>query len=206
MTETRDDMTDIAWLKDLAQEGARAPMQGAAILFAAGLVFGLASLGHWAATTGFLPGGIRIVPWIWLFSTLAFLLINGVLVWRMRGAPGVRTAANRAMSAAWAGVGLSVFALFASIFVIDTTEAAHLGTAVFFLVPSIIMVFYGLGWAVTAAMTRSGPLWWLALASFVAAPALAALAGGPQQYLAYAGALFGLMAVPGFLLMRAAKG
>jgi hypothetical protein len=54
-------------------------------------------------------------------------------------------------------------------------------------------------------MTRSKSLWTLALASFAAAPALAVLSGTSWQYLAYAVALFGLMALPGFLLMRAAK-
>jgi hypothetical protein len=73
------------------------------------------------------------------------------------------------------------------------------------VIPSIIMAFYGVGWAVTATMTRSKSLWTLALASFAAAPALAVLSGTSWQYLAYAVALFGLMALPGFLLMRAAK-
>ncbi len=67
------------------------------------------------------------------------------------------------------------------------------------------MVFYGMGWAVSASMTRLHSLWWLAIGSFIAAPLLAALSGQDIQYLAYAGCLFALMAVPGFLLMRAAK-
>lgn len=205
MTETRNDITDIAWLRGLAEEGAKGPVRGASILLAAGLIYGSASLGHWAAMTGALPGGLRAVPWLWLGATTVFLAVNGLLVWRLRGAQGVRTAANRAIGAAWAGVGYGIFTLFASNFVADLTVPAHQGTAVFALVPSIIMVFYGMGWAVTAAMTRSGALWWLALASFVTAPVLAAFAATPAQYLAYAGALFGLMALPGFLLMRAAK-
>lgn len=67
------------------------------------------------------------------------------------------------------------------------------------------MAFYGVGWAVSATMTRSRHLWALALASFAAAPVLAVMSGTSWQYLAYAVALFGLMALPGFLLMRAAK-
>ncbi len=73
------------------------------------------------------------------------------------------------------------------------------------LSPSIIMTFYGLGWAVSAAMTRSKPLSGLAIASFIAAPLLALLTDQASQYLAYAACLFLLMAAPGFLLMRAAK-
>ena len=73
------------------------------------------------------------------------------------------------------------------------------------LTPSIIMVFYGIGWAVSAAMYRSRFLWWLAIGSFVAAPLLASLADQEAQYLAYAGALFLLMALPGWMLMRQAR-
>ena len=76
----------------------------------------------------------------------------------------------------------------------------------FALMPSVIMVFYGSGWAVTAAMQRSKPLWALAIASFAAAPLLAVLVGQAEQYVAYAAALFLLMGLPGFLMMRAARG
>jgi len=68
------------------------------------------------------------------------------------------------------------------------------------------LAFYGIGWAVSAAMYRSRALWGLAFRSFVAAPVLAAFTGYDEQYLAYAAALFLLMALPGFLLMRGAKG
>jgi hypothetical protein len=75
----------------------------------------------------------------------------------------------------------------------------------FSLLPSVIMVFYGIGWAVSAAMYRSASLWGLAAGSFAAAPLLAALSGLAEQYLAYAAALFLLMALPGWLLMRGAR-
>ena len=68
------------------------------------------------------------------------------------------------------------------------------------------MVFYGAGWAVSAAMQRSRVLWMLAIGAFVAAPLLAALTGQAEQYLAYAVALYLLAALPGGWLMRAARG
>jgi predicted membrane protein len=55
-------------------------------------------------------------------------------------------------------------------------------------------------------MQKSRRLWLLAIGSFVAAPVLALLTGQEEQYLAYAAALFLLMALPGWLLMRAARG
>jgi uncharacterized MAPEG superfamily protein len=67
------------------------------------------------------------------------------------------------------------------------------------------MVFYGVVWAVHAEMQRSSKLWVLSFASFAAAPLLALFAGQAEQYLAYAAALFLLMALPGWMLMRQAR-
>ena len=108
---------------------------------------------------------------------------------------------------AWTGMGWGIFAMFIAMAVLAwrlADEAAL--NAMFALIPSIIMVFYGVGWAVHATMQRSRGLWMLSLGSFAAAPLLALFAGTAEQYLAYAAALFLLMGLPGFLLMRAARG
>lgn len=207
MTEHAEDpAADIAWMRRLAEEGAQAPMRGASILFGAGLIYGLASLGHWAVARGLAGLDMDAVNWIWLGATALFVLLLVVVLIRLNRAGGVRTSANRASGTAWASVGWGVFALSASMAVLGWRmgqEAAMVGLA---LMPSMIMVFYGGGWAVTAAMQRSRTLWTLAIASFAAAPLLAALTGSADQYLAYAAALFLLMALPGFLLMRGARG
>ena len=54
-------------------------------------------------------------------------------------------------------------------------------------------------------MLRSRMLWLLAAAALAACPALALLTGSASQYLAYAAALFLLMGLPGFLLMRSVR-
>lgn len=201
-----DPAADIAWMRRLAEEGAQAPMQGASILFSAGLIYGLASLGHWAVASGVAGLDMSAVNVLWLGATGLFLAVLTIILVRLRRAGGVTTAANRASATAWASVGWGVFALFTSMAVLGLrmgAEAALVGLA---LTPSVIMVFYGSGWAVSAAMQRSKPLWILAVAAFAAAPLLALLTGQAEQYLAYAAALFLLMALPGFLLMRAARG
>lgn len=206
MTDTRDDVSDIAWMRALAEEGARAPIRGTSILMAAGLIYGVSSLLHWAFISDLLPGDETGTGWIWLAATALFLGVNAVIAWRLRGQAGTRTVANRAIATAWVGVGWGIFTLFASVAIAELRlGSAQEGYAILWLVPSIILVFYGVGWAVTAAMAKARPLWWLAIGSFVAAPGLAAFAGSNDQYLAYAAALLGLMALPGFLLMRAAN-
>ena len=44
MTDPNNDAADIAWLRNLAAEGATAPFRGASVLLAAGLIYGVASL------------------------------------------------------------------------------------------------------------------------------------------------------------------
>jgi hypothetical protein len=206
MTENTEDPTaDIAWMRRLAEEGAEAPMQGASILFGAGLIYGVGSVGHWAVASGLSGFGMAAVNWIWLGATALFILLLVVVLTRLGRAGGVQTSANRASGTAWASVGWGIFALSASMAVLAWRLGGDAALVALALMPSMIMVFYGSGWAVTAAMQRSKPLWALAIASFAAAPLLAALVGQAEQYLAYAAALFLLMALPGWVLMRQAR-
>lgn len=202
---TEDPAADIAWMRRLAEEGAQAPMRGNSLLMFGGLLYGFASLFHWSVVSGLTPlAGNQL--WIgWVVATLAYFLVLAVTIPRLRRA-GVSTTANRAAGIAWSGMGWGIFAMFVAMSVLGwrlADEAAL--NAMFALIPSIIMVFYGVGWAVHAEMQRSRVLWVLSLSSFAAAPLLALFAGQAEQYLAYAGALFGLMALPGWLLMRQAR-
>lgn len=206
MTEKIEDpAADIAWMRRLAEEGTRAPMRGASILFGAGLIYGGGSLAHWAIISGVAGLDRSAVSFVWLGATVLFLGLLVVAITAIKRAGGVETAANRAAGTAWASVGWGIFALSASMAMVGLRLGEEAALVSLALIPSVIMVFYGSGWAVTAAMQRSKALWGLAVASFAAAPLLAALTGSAEQYLAYAVALFLLMALPGFLLMRAAR-
>ena len=195
---------DIAWMRQLAEEGGRAPMRGAPILFAAGAIYGVASLVHWAVQTGLLsePGPIQGV--VWLVATAVFLVVLAFLTVRLKRDGGVKTGAGRATGAVWTGVGYGIFAMMSAIAVVGYRLGEQAALVSLALIPSIIMVFYGVGWAVTAAMLKSRPLGWLSVASLIAAPLLALMTGDSAQYLAYAICLFALMAAPGLLLMRGA--
>lgn len=206
MTETTEDpAADIAWMRRLAEEGAQAPMQGASILMSAGLIYGAASLFHWAQLTDVFPTSGLTIGIGWLAATGLFLLTLVVIIARLKRAGGVTTASNRASGTVWSALGWGIFALFLSMAALGWRTGAEGGLLAMSLGISAIMVFYGIGWAVTAAMYRSRLLWGLAIGSFLAAPLLASLTGLDEQYLAYAAALFLLMALPGWLLMRSAR-
>lgn len=201
-----DPAGDIAWMRRVAEEGRQGPMQGASILFGAGVIYGLGSLGHWAVASGMTDFGMEAVNVIWLGATALFFLLLVTVLTRLKRNRGVVTSANLASGTAWASVGWGIFALAVSMAVLSWRLGEEAAIVTLALMPSMIMVFYGSGWAVTAAMQRSKPLWALAIASFAAAPLIALLVGQAEQYLAYAAALFLLMGLPGFLMMRAARG
>ncbi len=206
MTEnTEDPAADIAWMRRLAEEGAQAPMRGNSLLMFGGLLYGLASLFHWAIIVGLVPLAKNQI-WIgWIAATVAYWIILAVTIPRLSRA-GVSTTANRAAGIAWSGMGWGIFAMFVAMSVLGWRLADEVALeAMFALIPSIIMVFYGVGWAVHAEMQRSRKLWVLSFASFAAAPLLALFAGQAEQYLAYAAALFLLMALPGWMLTRQAR-
>lgn len=204
--DTDNAAADIAWMRRLAEEAGEAPMQGASLLMFGGLLYGLASLFHWAVVTGGLPiAGDNL--WIgWVVATVAYWVVLAVVIPRLRRGAAVSTTANRASGMAWSGMGWGIFALFLAMSVLGWRMGEASLEPMFALIPSIIMVFYGVGWAVSASMHKSRTMWILSLASFAAAPLMALFAGQAAQYLAYAAALFLLMALPGGLLMRAARG
>lgn len=204
--KAEDPAADIAWMRRLAEEGRQAPLEGASILFGAGLIYGAAALFHWAVASGLAGFDMSAVNYSWIGATVLFFAVLILAIRRLKQTRSVTTAGNRASGVAWASVGWGIFALFAAMAMLSWRLGEEAALVSFALMPSVIMVFYGSGWAVSAAMQRSRPLWMLAIASFAAAPLLAALTGSAALYLAYAAALFLLMALPGFLLMRAARG
>ncbi len=206
MTSPRNDAADIAWMKTLAEEGAKSPPHGGSILLAAGLIWGTASLAHWSILTGLIDMGPSAFGIVWGVAAVAFAASLFILIRRLKAQGGVETAANRAFGTVWSALGWGIFSLFSSLMMLDVAQAGRTDVAAWSLaVPSIIISFYGIGWAVSATMLKQRMLWVLAVASFVAAPLLALIAGSPHQYLAYAAALFLLIGLPGYLLMRAAK-
>lgn len=198
---THETDADIAWMRKLAQEGADSPFQGGSILMGAGLTFGAASLMQWAMASGVFPMSPMAAPILWLGTVGVFLLIVLTRSARLKNQPV--TAANRASRAVWSAVGWGVFAYCTATAAVGARLES--GEIVAAMIPSGVLVLYGMGWGVTAAMHRSRFLGGLAAASFIAAPLIGLLSGDSRQLLAYALALLLLAAVPGWIMMRRAR-
>lgn len=190
---------DIAFMKALAQEGGSAPLLGGSILVAAGLIFGAASVVHWAVVTGVLAVSPWAFPIIWFAALGLFLVALVILNRRSRDRPGANSPGNRATGVAWAAVGWTIFAIGVSLMIIAVRTRSE---AVMLVFPSLILGLYGMGWSVAAAMSGKRWIRLTAIGSYAATLLVAWFAAEPAVYLAYAGALVLLAALPGYVLMR----
>jgi hypothetical protein len=190
---------DIAFMRALAQEGQQTPPLGGAILALAGGVFGLASIAQWAVLSGVLRVPSVWLMGIWIVSFVVFMAGLFLLKARIGAKPGAHSPANKANGAVWQGIGMAIFFAFAALAVASwqTNDIYLISFA-----PSIILLFYGVGWTLGGAMSGQRWMTYTAYACFAAAVGVAFLIKSPAQYLAYAGCLFALATVPGILLMR----
>ena len=200
---TRDQLQsvhdDIAYMKALAQEGRQAPLLGGSLLITAGLVFGLASIVHYAIDSGLIAVNPVAYLVLWGAAMLVFFAVLIIQTRRLGGRPGARSAANRAAGAGWMGVGLGIFVMSLSMAVVGWKVKSDIPAMIF---PSLIFALYGSGWAVSATMSDQKWQWNLAIGCWIAAPLIAFLTGSPLMWLGYAAGLFLFAVLPGVLLVR----
>jgi hypothetical protein len=190
---------DIAFMRDLAYDGSSAPLLFGGVMVAAGLIFGIASIGHWLIASGVL----QLPPWWLLANWLTAAGVFGVacawLVRRAGARPGSRSGANRATGAAWSGVGFAIFASWTGLAAMGVVTRDWRMMNAF---PVLILALYGAAWFVAGEMSRQGWIKLVALAAFVGAVVVGALATSPHLMLAYAAWLVLVAVVPGIVLMR----
>lgn len=190
---------DIAYIRAVAQEGRKAPLLGGSVLIAAGLIFGLSSLVHYGIDSGLIDLPPVSYAVLWGGAMLTFFLALTVLIKRINHKPGALTPTNRAVGAAWMGVGMVIFFSSISMAIIGWKYQTELPALLF---PSLIFALYGAAWAVSATMTGTRWQWFLAVGGWVSAPLLALLAGQSELWLAYWAGLFLFALIPGIVIVR----
>lgn len=190
---------DLAFLRALAEDGARTPLLGGAILAAAGGCYGTASLAQWLILTDVID-----VPKVWLFGLWAIavavhMTIQGLLIGKVAKRCGAESPANRTHHEVWTGVGIGCFVLIAAIGL--ASWKAQTGLLIGFA-PSIILVLYGAAWWAAASVSKLAWIRLVAVGAFAAAIGMGLLIGSTTVWLAYAAALYLLALAPGLLLSR----
>ncbi|MGZ3304702.1 MAG: hypothetical protein ACXU8U_02475 [Asticcacaulis sp.] len=200
---TNDLQAELAYIRRLAEEGSVGPMRNGTTLVWAGIVYAAASVAQYAVVSGYLPQNAAISLMIWGGASLAFAVL--AMVFRTGRSETADTSPScRANAAAWNGIGLGIIGFILSLVVI--ANVLHEFAVVSYLVAPVVLLMYGIGWWVGAAV--SGVKWvrLVAFGCFAAAPLITLLAGHPEQLLAYAASLILFATLPGLVLTRAGRG
>lgn len=199
MTDQNAIRDDIAFMRNLAEDGRNGPLVGGSILLVAGLAFGSASLANWAIATWSLTRNAWVTNGAWMAGMvvfMAYLFLSGLTKARTGSV-------SRAVGMAWSGAGWSMF--FVGLSLVVMAWRGHDAYVGLVFMP-FILAMYGSAWFVAAALTRARWLYAVAASSFLMALVAAWFAvDGAVLYLIYALSLYLLVAAPGFVLMRQAR-
>jgi hypothetical protein len=197
MTDQNAIRDDIAFLRNLAEEGRIGSTSGGSVLVAAGVIYATCSVASWAA----IAYGLNwdgYFPIVWFGGTGLFFVAMNLIKRRLPTSGGaVRNAAVTWWASSWA-----ILTLVISLMIMSArTNAWWLMAAL----PSMILAVYGACWFVGAVLTRKRWLHAVAFGAFAMALVNAWFVTSPATaYLVYAAALLGLLSLPGFVLMRQA--
>lgn len=190
---------DLAYLREIAEAGAKAPLLGGRFMAWWGGLAGLTFLTHWAIITGLLPLGWNVLLPLWI----GFMVVGGLgqflLVRTVRNKPGAGSMGNRVQGVVWPAIGAALMAYFFGI--LTGVYAGGLPPVFFNSMLAIGFAGYGAGWMVDALISRERTLLIPAVISFAATFACAAMIMTASTYLiAGAGMLVGTF-LPGLWLM-----
>lgn len=202
MTDDLDTVRDdIAYVRTLAQEGRTTPLLNGPILIAAALIFGAANAGQYLLQAGVIAAGVWAPLWLWIGAAAVFGLALVVLIRRLDGAQGSQSALNRAVGAAWSGIGIGIFAVWLGLLGIGFTTGQW---SIMAAMPVVVFAAYGSAWLVSGTMARSRWMTMTGLTAYAGAVLLGVTATSPFVYLVFAALLLGCALVPGMVLGRQA--
>ncbi|OLF73110.1 hypothetical protein AWH62_09195 [Maricaulis sp. W15] len=193
---------DLAFLRTLA-EGDPRPSPGAGLLLmSAGLLYGLETLIHWVGISDLvaLPGWVHLTAAVG--ATGGFMLALVIILWMDRKQP-TGTAMRKAYETAFQAAGLANLAM---VFVFGFNAFKTENFALWLYYIPVVFALQGAAWFVAARVQKR--LWYgvVAIGWYLAAAALGLTMGSPGLFnLVTSVALFGLMAVPGFVMWRLSR-
>jgi hypothetical protein len=192
--------SDLDYLRDVAESGARAPLVGGRFLLIWSGLGILACLAHWSILTGVLPLERPMLGAVWMGYGVLGMAATFLASRGMAGKPGLGSIGNRVNRVAWQYVGTGIGLYFAG--VIISVTALDASPLLFDSILTIAFFGYAIAFAVTAALSSEkwlyGPAW-MSIAGAALSPAFY---GRPELYLLAAAIILFAAVLPGFRMMR----
>jgi hypothetical protein len=199
---TADDArADLAYVRELAESGHRAPLLGGRFLaWWGGLATG-AFLTHWMIWTGVIAISSSWLGALWL----GFIFIGSAGTWvlsrSVESKPGAGSIGNRAQSAVWPVIGGCLMVYYLAIMTGALTGRLDPG----FYNTMLPMGFFGyaIGWLTSAVIVRSVRLAVPGVISLAGMYACMLMVTTAEVYLVAAATMAASTFIPGLLMMRA---
>jgi hypothetical protein len=191
---------EISYIREMVEDDGSVQQASGIGLIVAGSVFGLAALRAFALASGWLHWPAALQPFLpWDAIALFFVVLLPLLAARARRRSAragafAMNATSRTVWASWAAVGFGYAATAVGLSFAGSQAAA---TALF--------AFWGSGWLVAAAAYRRAGFAIVALGCYLVTIASGLLAGHPQELLLQGLALWGLVALPGVMVLRQSR-
>jgi hypothetical protein len=195
LLESESALRELVRIRKIMARARRSRAKGGWHLIGVGLLFGLASLYHWALQNSLLPFPKGSLPYVW--AAAALLTIPLSLVLNSKSPRG--TTADYVYRAAR----LSVLAVVISLWLLICIASWRFQNGdIMEMIGPTAAILNGGFWLVFASVQERRPLLWVPVLSFVVAIALAFLLRSKHFYLATAIMFFVLFVVPGIYLRR----
>lgn len=190
---------DLAYLREMAEAGAKAPLLGGRFMVWWGGLTGAVALAHWLIITGTLDFGPQALWPLWLGYMVLGSAGSALLGWSLRNKPGTGSMGNRVQQVMWPVLGGVIGLYFAGL--VTGMATGLVPVALVNTMMPVAFLAYGTGWMVDALLSRERLLLIPAIITLVAGFGGAVFVMTPWVYLvASAGMLLGTF-IPGFFLM-----
>lgn len=203
---TRDQVdsvqSDIAYLKQLANEGRDAPVLVGPVLVAASIIFGIPSLFQWAVIAGVLTVNPWAILTVWIVAGVVFAGVLTMIIRKMDTKAGAETIRNRTIGAAWSACGYSIFAGWLALMAYGFSTGSW---APMSLMPTLVMIAYGSAWLIAGLIVERRWMAGVGLLSYAGAVALAWFANTHMVFGVYIVLLLAVALMPGLYLMRQSR-
>jgi hypothetical protein len=200
MQATQPSVEDIAYVRHLAESGARAPLLGGRFMAWWGLLVAIAYAAHHFALRGDIGDGRTIFAIIWTSFAAAGLIGQFALARTMPAKSGAGSAGNRASRAAWIAAACAIVSVVTGAAVAASNGA---GPATFDWSVPVTFSVYACALVVTGSLSANRIILAAGAGAILMAGLFTALILHPDRYLLAALGAALTVLLPGLLLVRA---
>jgi len=200
MQATQPSVEDIAYVRHLAESGARAPLLGGRFMAWWGLLVAIAYAAHHFALRGDIGDGRTIFAIIWTSFAAAGLIGQFALARTMPAKSGAGSAGNRASRAAWIAAACAIVSVVTGAAVAASNGA---GPATFDWSVPVTFSVYACALIVTGSLSANRIILAAGAGAILMAGLFTALILHPDRYLLAALGAALTVLLPGLLLVRA---